>query len=139
MTETSRDFPAKLDVLHEALAFAQEAAVQAGLGPSAAGKLELALEEILVNVCSYAYDPGQDGQMTLRVTGTDSEVVVEVEDAGREFQAPSQAPVALGGASIEDIPIGGLGIFLAGAMVDELTYRREGGRNIVRLAVRTAQ
>lgn len=134
-----RDLPAELGSLEEALVFAREAADEAGLEPGAIAKLELALEEIVVNVSSYAYEPGEAGRMVLRAATGAGEFVVEVEDAGREFLAPSRTPVAKEAASVEDVPTGGLGIFLAGAMVDELTYRREGSHNIVRLVVRLAR
>jgi serine/threonine-protein kinase RsbW len=134
----TRDFPAELEFLLEALAFVRAAAPVAGLEQTAAARLELALEEILVNVCGYSYEPGQAGRMTLRVSGDDGEVVVEVEDTGREFTPPSLEPVARDASTLDDVPIGGLGIFLAAEMVDELIYRREGQRNIVRLVMRTA-
>jgi serine/threonine-protein kinase RsbW len=134
----TRDFPAESDSLHEALVFARDAALEAGLDPAGAGRLELALEEILVNICNYAYEPGQPGRMTIAVTGGNGQVSVEVEDAGRDFTPPSVEPAAGKATSVEDVPVGGLGIFLAREMVDGLTYRREGQRNRVRLVMRTA-
>jgi serine/threonine-protein kinase RsbW len=137
MAAMEREFPAEAGSLYGALAFAGEAAVAAGLDLADIPKLELALEEILVNVCNYAYDPGQRGHMTLRVDASEGSVVVEVEDAGREFEPPVEVPAAEG-TPLADVPVGGVGVFLAGAMVDELSYRRESGHNIVRLVMRAA-
>ncbi len=133
----TRDFPAGLESLYEALEFVRHAAIEAGLDPRDAQGLELALEEILVNVCNYAYEPGQEGLMRIRVGAEEGRVVVEVEDWGREFTPPRGGPAAHEATCVDEAPIGGLGVFLAGQMLDELTYRREEQRNIVRMTMRT--
>ena len=53
-----------------------------------------------------------------------------VDDDGRAYN-PLEAPRPILEADIEDRPIGGLGVHIVRTVMDELEYRRDGGRNIL--------
>ena len=91
--------------------------------------LNLALEEILTNVISYAYDDKDEHQITVRLFLEQGQLKVEVEDDGRPFN-PLEAPEPDLSKSLEERPVGGLGIHLVRKLMDELEYRREEGRNL---------
>ncbi len=100
-----------------------------------AGKLELAAEEMLMNVVSYAY-PGSSGTVSLTAGENDTGAFfIEIGDHGIPFD-PLAAPEADTTASIEDRAIGGLGIHFMRKVVDYARYRRENGRNILTLIMR---
>ncbi len=112
------------------LEFARTGANQAGLAPAEKDKLDLVLEELLVNVARYAYQP-ESGEVELAyaVDGSGA-LLVEISDNGRVFNPLHQSEPSLSG-SLADRPIGGLGVFLVRQLAGSITYRRVEGRNTV--------
>jgi sigma-B regulation protein RsbU (phosphoserine phosphatase) len=96
-------------------------------------KVAVALEELFVNVCNYAY-ANQPEPGTVQVSyayGTNpSSITVELRDTGVPFD-----PLELGDPSrptnFEDAKIGGLGIFMVRNTMDDFTYLRDGNTNVV--------
>jgi anti-sigma regulatory factor (Ser/Thr protein kinase) len=98
-------------------------------------KIELALHEICVNIAMYAYPKGRRGDMAVRIWRDDGSLVIEVRDRGVPFNpVMKKNPDLL--IKLRRGERGGLGIYLVRTMMDGLSYRREGGRNI--LTVRKA-
>lgn len=100
------------------------------LPPKVLFALNLALEEILINVISHGYRDTTDHQIIVRLALDDGEVRAEVEDDAQPFN-PLEAPAPDVSRSLEDRPIGGLGIHLTRKMMDELDYRRQGDKNLL--------
>ncbi|SKA81948.1 Anti-sigma regulatory factor (Ser/Thr protein kinase) [Paucidesulfovibrio gracilis DSM 16080] len=132
---------AKLDNLEPLLDFAAGQFERLGAPGELGGRLRLVLEELLVNVCHYAYAvpqaPGAPHEGLVEVTclrepGTDGKqrFCVCVRDWGVPFDPlQREAPdVALG---VEERPVGGLGILLAVEMADHLQYARQQGANVL--------
>ena len=120
----------KLEALQEHLA---GCARQFGLEARRAGMLALALEEIFVNICHYAY-PAGPGPVTLNCRAAGAQFVAEVIDEGIAFDMTSIGEPDLA-AAIEDRKIGGLGWFLVRQIADQLDCFRQDGRNVVRLTL----
>jgi anti-sigma regulatory factor (Ser/Thr protein kinase) len=122
--------PASLDSLHTLLQFARAGAESAGLGQDERDKLDLVLEELLVNIARYAYRPGSGDVEVAYAADGPGVLLVEVSDTGRIFNPlESKEPDLSGG--LTDRPVGGLGVFLVRRLADSITYRREQGRNTV--------
>ena len=104
-------------------------------------RLELALEEILVNICNHAYTgldvAGDRRGFAVEVRSSPGRVVVEIVDSGRAFD-PTSLVSPDTAAGLEERPIGGLGIHLVRTMVDGMEYRREGSRNLLNLIMDAA-
>jgi len=103
-----------------------------GLDGKKTRNLELAAEEALVNVYTYAYRQGE-GKVTLdcrcrRARG----LVLEIRDRGRAFDPLESRPPELD-LDIEQRDVGGLGIFMLRQLVDRVGYRRSRGRNVLTL------
>ena len=94
--------------------------------------LRLALEEIVVNVMNYAYPGGAAGDVRIDARADAHTLTFVVTDGGIPFD-PTEVEMADTTLSVEDRPIGGLGIFLARGLVDSVNYERTGGRNILTL------
>jgi len=98
-------------------------------------KLELALEEVLVNVVHYAYKDKEGwlelGVHTAAETGC---VCICIKDAGHPFNPLLKEEPDLT-LDIEDRQIGGLGIYLVKNMVDDLNYERRDNLNIATFCV----
>jgi anti-sigma regulatory factor (Ser/Thr protein kinase) len=101
--------------------------------------MKLALDEILTNIISYAYDDAKEHIIVIRLSLDQEKWTVEVEDDGRPFN-PLNAPEPDTKQLLGERPIGGLGIYLVRKLIDELEYRRQNDRNILvmRLKVKGA-
>jgi serine/threonine-protein kinase RsbW len=123
--------PAVMPSLMQFHEFAHEGARHAGFSEAQVHKLDLLIEELLVNVIHYAYPPGEAGEAALGYAVVSPQCLrVEVQDAGGAFN-PLDAQDPDLELATEDRPIGGLGIYLVKTMADSVNYRREDGKNIL--------
>jgi len=93
-----------------------------------ATELEIALEEVFVNVVRHGYRDSSEHQISVRIAVENGEVILAVEDDGVPFN-PLDAPAVDTSLPIEDRPVGGLGIHLVRSLMSEVRYAREEGRN----------
>lgn len=110
----------------------EEFARQHQLPPKVVQAADLALEEHLTNVLAYAYDDAAPHEIVVRLTLETHRLQIEVEDDGLPFNPLSRTPVDIS-PPLEEKPIGGLGIHLIRRFMDEVDYRREEGKNILRM------
>ena len=94
------------------------------------------MDELLTNTISYGYEDSGEHRIDLMIRLDGDVLAVQISDDGIEF-APDSADDPDTNASIEDRPIGGLGIFLTRQMMDSFEYRRDEGLNIVTLTKKT--
>jgi anti-sigma regulatory factor (Ser/Thr protein kinase) len=111
-----------------------DCAKEQGVDQEKIGKIELALEEALVNICNYSY-PEEPGNAEVRCKQDNRRFIIEIVDSWIPFDMASLPPPDVT-PSIEKRKIGGLGIFLIKKMVDEVRYRREGNFNILKLTIK---
>ena len=107
-----------------------------GILPATAYAVNLSIDELLTNTISYGYEDSDEHGIDLVIRLDGDVLVIEIADDGVEFE-PDSAKDPDTEASIEDRPIGGLGIFLTRQMMDSFDYRRDEGRNIVTLTKKT--
>ena len=96
-------------------------------------KIELALDELYTNIASYAYEPGTgDIEIDYDLDEETRLLTVVVADRGKAFDplAKEDPNIAL---PAQGRKIGGLGIFIVKQVMDEVSYRREDGKNILTL------
>jgi anti-sigma regulatory factor (Ser/Thr protein kinase) len=93
-------------------------------------EVNLALEEIVTNVISYAYDDDADHDIVVRLTMQAGELAVQVEDDGRAFN-PLEVVAPLLDVPLHERPIGGLGVHLVRKLADAVEYRRQDATNIL--------
>ena len=105
------------------------------LDPEIGMSLNLALEEVVSNVILYAYPEGTNGTVQI-VANSDGQVLVfTITAQGKAFD-PTQVKEADITLSAEERAIGGLGIFIVNQIMDNVSYRRENGQNILMLTKR---
>ena len=127
--------PAHLESLTRGLAFVVDCATAEGFPPRRITEIELAVEEALVNICQYAY-PDRTGEVEVRCARDETpHFLIEIVDTGVHFDLLS-VPTVNFPADPTQLQIGGLGIPLILALVDRVTYHRNGTQNILQLAVR---
>ena len=94
----------------------------------------LALDEIITNVVSYGFeDQPEDPQIRVDCGVGDGLLEVRIEDNGHAFDPLAEAPLPDLSLSVDELPIGGLGIHLAKNLVHDISYRREQNRNCLTL------
>jgi len=126
---TRLTLPARVDSGAEFRAFIHDGAKSAGLGVEDLNRLDLVMEEILVNIARYAYAPGSgDTEVAYAVDG--KSLLVEISDQGHSFN-PLEAAAPDLTLGLADRPIGGLGVPLVKQIVGSLTYQRVSGRNVI--------
>lgn len=122
--------PEMLDLVHSVLD--QLWAAHGDVAPADRARFETAVIEILGNIVEHAYEldsggPG-DRRFDVTLTATATELVAAFGDDG--------VPMALDLSTVglpDDLAESGRGLALAMAAVDDLSYTREGGRNLWRL------
>ncbi|MGI6220836.1 MAG: SpoIIE family protein phosphatase [Coriobacteriales bacterium] len=127
--------PARVDQLVHVYNFIHEELKRRHAPKSAYNPLDIAAEELFVNVCHYAYpdatddDPGEV-RVGFEYHHNPPSLSVSISDSGIPYN-PLAKPDAVTPDDIADVPIGGLGILMAKKSVDEMTYEREGDLNVV--------
>jgi sigma-B regulation protein RsbU (phosphoserine phosphatase) len=95
-------------------------------------KLNLAIEEAVVNVMNYAYPPGVKGDVTIEALSNDVRLKFVIIDSGAPFDPTVHADVDTT-LSAQDRPIGGLGIHLVRNIMDSINYERIDNLNVLTL------
>lgn len=101
-------------------------------------KVNLALEEVVINVMNYGHDDGLH-EIDIILTADEESLTIEIVDDGRPFDPLTDAPKPDVNADLEDRNIGGLGIHLVRKMMDDVRYRREEGKNHLTLVTSLVQ
>ena len=92
-------------------------------------KIDLAVEEIFVNIAHYAYNPTV-GEAWVSSSFADNVLTVIFKDNGKPFNpiAKEDPDITL---SAEERDIGGLGIFLTKKFMDSVDYEYRDGQNVL--------
>ena len=89
-------------------------------------QIQLVVEEIFINICSYAY-PDKRGEVEIVLRKDGDQVEIEFIDEGLEFnplEFRRQKPI--------DEP-GGFGIYIVNHLMDEVIYERKADKNLLRI------
>ena len=111
--------------------------------------IRLAIEEVFVNIVSYAYsdesfkkndsekvsdDVLKWGKAEIEVDVTDnpSNLVITFSDMGQPYDPLKKEDPDVN-LAIEDRPVGGLGIYLVKQIMDDIRYEYSDGKNVLTL------
>ena len=94
--------------------------------------VQLALDEMISNTIKYGYEDQGIHKIQVRVGVQNQKLLLEIEDDARAFN-PLEAPAPNLSLPAEERPIGGLGIYLMRAVMDQIDYKRTGTKNILRM------
>ena len=124
-------FSAKKDTLPEVMAFTEECLESFDCPMKSLMAICVAVEEIFVNIASYAYGEG-DGNASFMFGFDENErlMTLIVSDEGIPFNPleRDEPDITLSAAERE---VGGLGIFITKKTMDTISYRFEDNKNIL--------
>ena len=125
---------AKIENLDEVLAFVDERLEEIGCSMKTQMQIDVAVEEVFVNIASYAYTPGI-GSATVRIESSQDPAAVTITfvDRGIPYNPllKEDPDVTL---SAEERAIGGLGIYMVKKAVDDISYVYRDGQNILSIS-----
>ena len=113
-------------------AFVDEVCEAAGMDMSTTMQMNLAIEEAVVNVMEYAYPADTKGEIKIEALANSVRLKFVISDWGKPFDPTSMEEVDTT-LSVEERPIGGLGIHLVRQIMDSLNYERIDGKNVLTL------
>ena len=93
-------------------------------------KIDLVIEEIFVNIASYAYEKEKSGTVNINIEHQDNKIIITFEDEGIPFN-PLLVKDPDIKQSVEDRKPGGLGIYMVKKMMDNVEYMYHNNKNIL--------
>jgi anti-sigma regulatory factor (Ser/Thr protein kinase) len=120
------ELTAKLDAISALTEQAAKFLADSGVDTRAVHHVALVLDELLTNVATYGgtIEP----PVSIRLTISPDRVTAEVVDGGMMFDPRDDRNLEVP-ASVEERPIGGLGLLLVRRVTESLAYERVGDRN----------
>ena len=122
---------ATVDNLNTVLGFVDEYLEEINCGMKAQMQIDVAVEEMYVNVANYAYGSGK-GMVTVGVDERNEPhaVAIILKDQGVPYDplAKEDPDITL---SANDREIGGLGIYMTKKVMDDILYEYKDGVNIL--------
>ncbi len=106
------------------------------LPPGAVFKLNLCFDELITNAISYGFDALDLAALSVELAVRDGAAVAVIRDNGRPFDPFTEAPETDTTLRIEERPVGGLGILLVRESMDDFSYERRDGFNVVTLRLK---
>ena len=114
--------------LNRVAGFMENVCEELQLDTHVAMKLQLAIEEMVVNVISYAYPKGTVSDISLTVEADGRELTLVLSDSGVPFD-----PTAKDEPDLDVDPMdrqqGGMGILIVKNIMNEVSYQRLGDTN----------
>jgi serine/threonine-protein kinase RsbW len=120
----------RMDELVRVNQFIEEIGEELGLDMELQMNLNLVIEEMVVNVISYAYPKGTEANIELKAESKGKELTFVLSDRGREFDPTMKADPDTDVNPV-DRDLGGMGIFIVKNIMNEVTYQRLEGKNLL--------
>ncbi|MBR4719835.1 MAG: ATP-binding protein [Lachnospiraceae bacterium] len=129
---------AKIDNLHRVLEFVDEELEGLDCSIKLQTQIDVAVEELFVNIASYAYEGG-NGMACIRIDKEEMEpaIVITFIDQGFPYN-PLEREDPDVTLSVEQRNIGGLGVFMVKKSMDEVSYKYCDGSNMLTIKKKLA-
>ena len=115
--------------LQQVLSFVDTALEAADCSMKVQMQIDIAVEELFVNIANYAYAPGK-GTAVIGVDVKDGTAEITFADSGIPYDPLKKTDPDVN-LSAEDREIGGLGIFMVKKTMDDMTYEYRDGQNLL--------
>ena len=121
-------FPGRYDQMERVCHLIGEAAREAGLDETEAGRCQLAVDEACTNIIEHGYGGEDQGTLDLTCQVSAGELVIIIRDHARPFD-PSDVPSPNLSATLDELKVGGLGIYFMRQVMDAVEFSYEDGGN----------
>ena len=121
-----------LDELERVNRFVEEIGEELGLDMELQMNLNLVMEEMVVNVISYAYPEGKEADIELLAESDGKELTFVLSDRGKEFDPTmNETDDTDMDVNPAERDLGGMGIYIVKNIMNEVTYQRLEGKNLL--------
>ena len=122
-----RTIDAKVENLPDVLAFIDAELEKVDCPMKAQMQIDIAVEEIFVNIAKYAYTPGE-GRAVIGILAEPGRAEITFADTGMPYDplAREDPDITL---SAEERDVGGLGVYMVKQTMDDVHYEYRDGRN----------
>lgn len=129
----NKKFLVSIDDLYQMLEFVREHVIAAEIDATNASRVELAVEEALMNVISYSGLDSHD-HLDINCLPYSSGIKIIIIDKGHPFNPLSKARKEIDSTiPLDKRELGGFGIHLIVNLMDAVEYRHEDNQNILTL------
>jgi serine/threonine-protein kinase RsbW len=119
--QTQMTVPGRYDCVAEVCEKCAEVAREAGLDEDAVFHVEMAVDEACTNIIKHAYGGEDKGTIEMSCCVDDEKLIVTLHDHGQEFD-PSAVPPPKVGGDVEEVAVGGLGLYFMRKLMDEVHF-----------------
>ena len=116
--------------LEKVALFIEEIGEELGLSMELQMNLNLVMEEMVSNVIFYAYPQGTEADIELMAKSDGKKLTFVISDQGREFDPTTKGDTDLS-VNPAERDLGGMGIFIVKNIMNEVTYQRLEGKNLL--------
>lgn len=98
------------------------------LAPDVLADMQVALDEVLTNIISYAYNDNSEHEIRICFQASDDVLEAVIEDNGAPFD-PLTSPAPELRVLLHERRVGGVGLHFVRNLMSEVIYDRVGNRN----------
>jgi sigma-B regulation protein RsbU (phosphoserine phosphatase) len=117
------EVPAEWGSIERLMTFADELEQRGDLNDEQVYLLRMVIEEIATNIVKYGYQ-NTPGHIRLRCGVDNGRLMITIRDDGRPFDPRETPDPALDG-TVEERPVGGLGVFFVREFADQVDYESD--------------
>jgi serine/threonine-protein kinase RsbW len=129
-----KSFSPRIESVHEIQEFVRGFFLALGAGEKKLMKIDLLVEEIVVNIVRYGGMAVESGSIDVGMDTADHKIILEISDNGLAFNPLEQEGPDLT-AGLDERRPGGLGIFFVKQIAEEIRYERRDDKNHLRLCL----
>jgi serine/threonine-protein kinase RsbW len=118
----------QIDELIRVAVFLEELGEEWGLSVKLVISLNVVMEEALTNIILYGFDDKNIHAIEICFKKTGDELTISIIDDGHEYDPTLKADPDIT-LSVEDRPVGGLGILLIKKIMNKVEYHRKENKN----------
>jgi serine/threonine-protein kinase RsbW len=120
--------PGRYDCLAQIAQFIEQTGAEAGLDTVAICRCQLAVDEACTNIIEHGYQGEDLGPIEIACAAGTGELVITISDQAKPFDAEAVPEPTLG-ESLEELKIGGLGLYFKRQVMDTVEFSRANGGN----------